>query len=607
MSLINDPAITTWMGKSGEAFRAAAGPFPGMLDGAAKAYREVGDAFATFSGKIADIQSQIDLLATASLYDAEEMEVDTGLSQDAVRTLVTIPYRPELETRLDDYAGSSTLGHDAYKANYDKIAQSWLAIGSRRGDLVNLLSELRDAKRIWMNAIESATDSAHGITAQLGASGQSSGDFNERFAAFGGNAADLVLAPQAVVDLDVAELPLPGADPSEIASWWTSLSQAERDKLLSEHPDIIGSLDGIPCVDRDKANRALLDFEITRLQANGSDPATLAVLVHLRNQLNATGQAWRTDNHTAKGQNPTSFTAPMPPLLLLHFDTAGNGHLIMTAGNPDTAQNVVTYVPGLGTTMSDHMIDNDIPHTENLYLQALQDHPSASVASVFWLGYNAPVIPGLSPGASSDITHALDVAGDGDAKAAAPDLTRFLDGLHVTSTVNGPVHYTALGHSYGSLVVGTAAAQPGGIPVDDIIFAGSPGVGVDHASDLHIAPGHVWAGAAANDPVPVLSDVVQSQSNNFVFVDPGKSVDHFIEDLLGTNTHGGWFGQNPAASQFGANVFHVAPGDTGTGGMDAHGEYFDPVQRSPESLSDGSSLSNMTNIIVGDYGKVSGS
>lgn len=77
----------------------------------------------------------------------------------------------------------------------------------------------------------------------------------------------------------------------------------------------------------------------------------------------------------------------------------------------------------------------------------------------------------------------------------------------------------------------------------------------------------------------------------------------FIHNQNSIDTHGGWFGQNPVASDFGARVFTVAPGDTGGFGMNAHGEYFDPVRR-PGSLSSGFSLSNMANIITGNYGDV---
>ncbi len=43
-----------------------------------------------------------------------------------------------------------------------------------------------------------------------------------------------------------------------------------------------------------------------------------------------------------------------------------------------------------------------------------------------------------------------------------------------------PTHLTAMGHSYGSTVVGEAA-KTGGLPGDDIIVQGSPGM---HASEI---------------------------------------------------------------------------------------------------------------------------
>ena len=217
--------------------------------------------------------------------------------------------------------------------------------------------------------------------------------------------------------------------------------------------------------------------------------------------------------------------------------------------------------------------------------------------------------------------HALDVSQNFNADAGAPKLTAFLNGLHATSTAAGPVHYTALGHSYGSLVVGTAASQPGGIPVDDIVFVGSPGVSVDHASDLNILPGHVWAGAASNDPVPTLQTAWDKGAYTAplgaplanVFPGIGSLVNggvdayagyEFVHNQNSIDTHGGWFGQNPVASDFGGSVFAVAPGDTGSFGMQSHGEYFDPHSRPPHGLSSGSSLNNMAHIITGDYGDV---
>jgi hypothetical protein len=79
--------------------------------------------------------------------------------------------------------------------------------------------------------------------------------------------------------------------------------------------------------------------------------------------------------------------------------------------------------------------------------------------------------------------------------------------------------------------------------------------------------------------VPRLRDSSDAAGNDFVFADPGPGVDHFIAGLFGNNTNGGYFGQNPVAKDFGANVFKVADGDTSgfPSGMNSHGEYFDPV------------------------------
>ncbi len=57
-----------------------------------------------------------------------------------------------------------------------------------------------------------------------------------------------------------------------------------------------------------------------------------------------------------------------------------------------------------------------------------------------------------------------------------------------------------IGHSYGSTVVGHAASGHD-LPVDDVIFVGSPGVGVDHASELNLEPGQVWSSHAENDVI----------------------------------------------------------------------------------------------------------
>ena len=107
--------------------------------------------------------------------------------------------------------------------------------------------------------------------------------------------------------------------------------------------------------------------------------------------------------------------------------------------------------------------------------------PGASTSAVMWLDYDAPDF--VDEG-----------AGRGRAEAAVAGLRRFQDGLRATH--DGPAaHLTVLGHSYGSLVVGTAATG-GGLAADDVVFVGSPGVGVDSAAELRMPPGRVWSSTA---------------------------------------------------------------------------------------------------------------
>lgn len=125
-------------------------------------------------------------------------------------------------------------------------------------------------------------------------------------------------------------------------------------------------------------------------------------------------------------------------------------------------------------------------------------------------------------------------------------------------------HVTAVGHSYGSTVVGLAGAR--GLAVDDLVLLGSPGAGVDSATQLSPAAGHVWAARAEHDPV------VQA-------------------------TAGSWFSPGattgPYDPGFGARLF-AADGPASL--LGAHSTYYDPGSES---------LRNLAAIATGDSGEVS--
>ena len=152
----------------------------------------------------------------------------------------------------------------------------------------------------------------------------------------------------------------------------------------------------------------------------------------------------------------------------------------------------------------------------------------------------------------------------GPSAAAVPDLTSFVNTIHTLN--KNLTNYTLVGHSYGSLVVGETA-KASKLPVNNIVLLGSPGAGVNHASDLNINPSHVWAGAAPGDPIAKL----------------------------------GRFGPSPTSSDFGAKVIKV----DATSGLStqAHGEYFDTYGNINNDTGQ-SSLDNIASIIAGQYNHV---
>ncbi|GAA3844633.1 hypothetical protein GCM10022243_08710 [Saccharothrix violaceirubra] len=140
------------------------------------------------------------------------------------------------------------------------------------------------------------------------------------------------------------------------------------------------------------------------------------------------------------------------------------------------------------------------------------------VAVVAWLGYRTP--RGLG----------VDAASGRLARVGAVALREYVRGLR------GHVHL--LCHSYGTLVCADAVR---GLPVDDVVFLGSPGVRFATAADLGTTA-RVWAARGSSDWTRWVPKIR--------FLDLGHGTD-------------------PTAESFGARVFD-------TGEAHAHDEYFTP-------------------------------
>ncbi|MFJ3595810.1 MULTISPECIES: alpha/beta hydrolase [unclassified Streptomyces] len=370
-------------------------------------------------------------------------------------------------------------------------------------------------------------------------------------------------------------LPEPPRDgtPKDNASWWKGLSPEEQAAHLTLNAAAVGALDGLPAETRDEANRMVLaqsraqvELELARIppeptryspNPNGTYPAViqnagwtewnekygerLAQLTKAQNGMKSIQERF-----DATGENG------LPPAYLLGFDTEKNGRAIVANGNPDTAAHTAVYVPG--TTSNLGGIGGDIGRMTELWRESEAMAGGKEVSTITWLGYDAP----QSVVKDAPFRHYAD---DG-----APAFNRFMDGLNVANSTESGGHHTAIGHSYGTTLVGSAACQ-GELNADDVVFAGSPGVQVGEASRMDVPKGHVWNEEAEGDPVPE----------------------------LGRWGHGGsqWrFGGGvaiiPSDELFGANQMS-------TDGSEGHSEYW---------VRDTDSLRNQAAVVTGQYGKV---
>ncbi|MFJ1648835.1 alpha/beta hydrolase [Streptomyces sp. NPDC088258] len=346
--------------------------------------------------------------------------------------------------------------------------------------------------------------------------------------------------------------------PADRKAWWDALSEEQQREYIEVAPDLVGYLDGIPAVARDEANRNYLPLLIDELEHQGGSGAEtkLAALRGIEQKLSESTR---------------------PPMYLLGIGTEGNGRAIVSYGNPDTSRNVSAYVPGLSNRLDEEFVNGTMKRALDTAKGAKKYDESS--AAIIWLGYDAPL--------------SADVASEGSAKKGAPLYNSFMSGLAATNE-HKDSHFTAIGHSYGSLTVGTASQRDGGIPgVDDIILVGSPGTGVSKAEDLGVGEGHVFVGAAENDPVthlPTKQEAgVGALAANFG-LPPGpvtKGIGFQSEDL--------YFGKDPASKAFGATRFQVDDGPRPVfdlGGFDAHSQYFTPER-------DAISADNIARIVAG--------
>lgn len=380
--------------------------------------------------------------------------------------------------------------------------------------------------------------------------------------------------------------------PTALADFWDGLSPAEKDGLAAWDPTI-GNRDGLPAIDKSRYNEQLLETlrddahaKLDNTEARHPDwmngenlPPTEGILSDADSADQRELNRWLDERAAAEkvasgyDQVRTQLDTDHPPRLLLNIDDEGRGAIALR--NPDTAGHVATYVPGTSSGL--HSLGGDMARAETL-LDAVDVQNGGPNSVVTWVGYSAP--PELPDAASAVF-----------ADAGAPRLDSFQDGLRAAHDGSPSVN-TVIGHSYGSTVIGHAMSGGNSLDADNIVFAGSPGVGhgVNGVDDLrldHVDPasngGRIFATAAASDPVTWIGDGV----DGLTAAAPVLTLP-FVE--LG-------HGADPTNSDFGATVFDSHPGPTLDVGFADIG--FSPSTHSNYFADGNPSLRDMARIVAG--------
>ena len=323
--------------------------------------------------------------------------------------------------------------------------------------------------------------------------------------------------------IGVPDLPQPNWSPSQNAAWWKSLTYEQQQFLIHHRPDDIRHLDGLPALARSLANRFALEGYV---DANGNEqPGALADAEKAVNDAKAKYQAAlkkSTDKElnpalakndyidpevaTAKREldlalekyedlkaikretdNDVRMSNGLAPAYLLDFNYDEKYHrttAIVSAGNPDTATHVSTFVPGIGTnvraSLGQYMEINDRLREQTKHAGVDPNN----VATISYLGYVAP---------RNDGEHVVQAAFISYADRGAPKLAQFEEGLRASAKANGHAFTnTLLTHSFGSTTGGKAAALMSPGTVDHLILTGSPGSGVHSIDAYNVPKEHVY-------------------------------------------------------------------------------------------------------------------
>lgn len=292
--------------------------------------------------------------------------------------------------------------------------------------------------------------------------------------------------------------PQPNWSEREVAAWWNMLTDAEKEAIIADDPDAIGNLDGVDATSRDRANRnrlpeliieaeaaiGPLELEYQALVEQITDDYVPREFSSVANELRAARERLadlQAIESTLSSNNETS---------LLVLDTTSEDQVLaaVAVGNVDTAQHVATVVPGMTTSVRDSLegYTDDAALMRNI-ASVESGVPLDQIATVAWLGYDAPQAPPSE----------FSVISTNKAQAGAANLAGFLEGVSASRNqgVSPDPNMSLFGHSYGSTTSGMAVRDMQVGVVDSLTMFGSPGSGVHDIREYNIAPEAVYVSA----------------------------------------------------------------------------------------------------------------
>ena len=340
----------------------------------------------------------------------------------------------------------------------------------------------------------------------------------------------------------------PSWTPEEVSVWWKLLSDSEREALINKDPEKYGNLDGIDMASRAKANELVL---LGPKDASGQHVPGAGLLGQAERDLaeaeaamvGATSNLAALDLKRKQAQNRVDDLRALRDQMqvdgvtLVSLQPGKPGENVLAAlaiGDVDNAEHVATMVPGMTTNCRDSAALN-LGYAYNLREAAVKAGADKNnVATIAWLGYDAPpALPDLS------------VASTAQAEAGADPLRKFATGIHSWRSERGmDVHQSIIPHSYGSTTAGIAMRSIGKDVVDDFAYTGSPGAGVASVGTLGVDKDHVWVSAVPHH------DAVQGIGTDGDFgLDPKtlKGIGHLSGDASGAKGYS-TYSLNPVAN-----------------------------------------------------------